>query len=259
GRAFLGWNASQPVNQIPVDTRLHRIHHPAPGGFIQPQRYTRFQRIPDGDITTCALGEGDPDVNDPALFLHTVQVIGGDFGGSSGAPIMLDSGQVVGQLFGACGPDPQEGCDVRNNNLDGSFRETFLNDTAFQMALTNQSVPTPPSNDWLTTPEQPGFEFQAQLTPAGGSPVLGAPEGQCIVEALCVSGALPGRPEVFVKLIGPRPNGFLWVQISRFTPSEVEVWVRQMSTSEVNYYRLAPVGAMSDDVSGLQDREAFVP
>jgi hypothetical protein len=259
GRAFLGWTAAQAVNELPLPTRFHRIHHPAPSGTPEPQRYTQFERIPDGEINTCGLGEDDPNVNDPALFLHTRQLIGGDFGGSSGAPMMLDTGQVVGQLFGACGPAPQEGCDVRNDNLDGSFERTFLSDPAVQMALTNEDAPSPPSGTWLTTAEQPGFEFQARITPAGGTSVIGAPEGQCIVEALCVSGALAGRPEVFVKLIGPRPNGFLWVQISRFTPSEVEVWVRQVSTAEVKYYQLPSVGALSDDVSGLQDREAFLP
>ena len=89
--------------------------------------------------------------------------------------------------------------------------------------------------------------------------MLGSKEGDCIAESICLSGALAGRPEVFVKLIGPRPNGFLWVQISRFTPSEVEVWVRQTASGEINYYHLDPVGSGVDDVSGLQDREAFTP
>lgn len=117
----------------------------------------------------------------------------------------------------------------------------------------------PPPGPWLTTGEQPGFDFKVRVTPAGGAPILGNRETRCISETLCASGALPGRPEVFVKVIGPRPNGFLWVQISRFTPSQVEVWVRQVSTGDVRYYRLAPVAAASDDVSGAQDRRAFSP
>lgn len=115
--------------------------------------------------------------------------------------------------------------------------------------------PPPPSNDWLTSPELPGFEGQVRFR----GERLGAAEPVCIAETLCVSGALPGRPEVFVKVIGPRPNGFLWVQVSRFTPSRVEIWLRRTAGGETCYYRLEAVGPSADDVSGLQDREAFRP
>jgi uncharacterized repeat protein (TIGR01451 family) len=125
--------------------------------------------------------------------------------------------------------------------------------------LETEKPPEPPPGPWLTSPDLAGFEAKVRITPRGGEPVAGVAEPICVVESLCVSGALPGRPEVFVKVIGPRPNGKLWVQISRFTPSEVEVWLRQVATGIVRYYRLAPVGATSDDVSGLQDREAFDP
>lgn len=117
----------------------------------------------------------------------------------------------------------------------------------------------PPSGDTLTTPEIPGFEFEVTITPAGSSPIPGSAESDCIAETLCVSGALAGRPEIFVKIIGPRPNGFNWVQISRFTPSRVDVTVREIFTGKENFYTLDAVGPGSDDVSGLQDREAFEP
>lgn len=257
GRTFLGWT-SQDTHDLPLYETYHRLHYPAPEGSILPQRYTQFNRIADADINLCGVDPEGRHVDDTSLFLHTVQLMGGDFGGSSGGPIIRDNGQVVGQLFGACGPAPEEGCDDSNDNLDGAFANT-IQDTTVQAVLLNQGDPDPPSTSWLTTAEQPGFEFQVQITPAGSSPVLGAKEADCIVESLCASGALAGRPEVFVKLIGPRPNGFLWVQISRFTPSQVEVWVRQMSTDETNYYNLPAVDATSDDVSGLQDRLAFSP
>ena len=60
-------------------------------------------------------------------------------------------------------------------------------------------------------------------------------------------------------MIGPRPNGYLWVQISRFTPSEVEVWIEQLATGTVRHYRLPAVGPAAADVPGLQDRRAFPP
>lgn len=117
------------------------------------------------------------------------------------------------------------------------------------------SAPPPPAGPWLSSPNLPGFEVKSLINDT--APGLNVPA--CIAETLCVSGALADRPEVFVKVIGPRPNGFLWAQLSRFTPSKVEVWLRQKTTNKINYYLLAPVSPEADDVSGLQDRGAFQP
>lgn len=125
--------------------------------------------------------------------------------------------------------------------------------------LEEDVAPDPPPGPWLTSAELPGFEAKVRITPPGSEPIDGAAEPDCIVETLCVSGALAGRPEIFAKVIGPRPNGKLWTQIARFTPSRVEVWLRQIATQTVRYYDLARVSRTSDDVSGLQDREAFDP
>lgn len=119
--------------------------------------------------------------------------------------------------------------------------------------------PAPPPGDWLTSDGLPGFRVKARITPAGGAPLEGRASADCIAETLCVEGALAGRPEAFLKVIGPRPNGHLWVQVSRFTPSEIELWVEQLATGEVRYYRLSAVGPGDPDVSGLQDRQAFTP
>lgn len=251
GRALLGWNAQVPVQ--PKDTILHRISHPVPFNDVLSQQYTRYRVKGEAEILTCATGPGDPSVNDLEIFHHTVFLEGGTYGGSSGAPLMLDNGQVVGQLFGACGPNVEDGCSLLNDELDGNFY------TSFDLAAPFLGSAVDPGGGWLSTPELPGFEFQVSITPAGGAPVQGQAEANCIVETFCASGALAGRPEVFVKVIGPRPNGFLWVQISRFTPSEVVVMVRQLSTGAIREYTLPPVGALSDDVSGFQDREAFLP
>ncbi len=254
GRVALGWDASQ-VTQ-PSGMVLHRISHPVPDLDILPQQYTRYQVRSGGDRQLCGIGFfPNQDTDDPTLFIHSFYLEGGTFGGSSGAPLMKGNGQVVGQLFGACAPeggDPNDGCATENDELDGNFANTYGYIAQYLGAA------PPPPGQWLTTPEQPGFEFQVRITNDSG-PVTGAAEPGCIVETFCASGALAGRPEVFVKLIGPRPNGYLWVQISRFTPSEVEVWVRQVSSGDVRYYDLAAVSATSDDVSGRQDRMAFSP
>lgn len=116
----------------------------------------------------------------------------------------------------------------------------------------------PPFPGWLRTEEIPGFEFQVRIT-AGGAGRAGVREAACLPDTLCVSGALPGRSEVFLRVIGPRPNGFLWPQLVKFSTSEVEAWVRRVSTGEVRYYRLpaVPGGRRIVDLSGLADRQGF--
>ncbi len=114
----------------------------------------------------------------------------------------------------------------------------------------------PPNGGWLVSDDLPGFEVKVRFGDAAER--LGEAVPGCIAETLCVSGALADRPELFVKVIGPRPNGYLWVQVSRFTPSRAEVWIRRTATGTVRHYVLDPVGPTEADVSGLQDRQAFL-
>ena len=119
--------------------------------------------------------------------------------------------------------------------------------------------PEPPYAQWLRSPELPGFSAQVRITPQGGSPLRGSEEADCIAETICVRGALAGRPELFAKVIGPRPNGFLWAQIIRFTPSQTEIWLRQDDSGEVRYYLLPAVAPSAGELPGVEDRTAFAP
>ncbi|HEV2853654.1 MAG TPA: Calx-beta domain-containing protein [Thermoanaerobaculia bacterium] len=111
---------------------------------------------------------------------------------------------------------------------------------------------------FLTTPAFPNFRFRLRIY-QGDQFRLGARENACLPETLCVSGAIPGRSEVFVRIIGPRPNGFLWPTIVRFTPSRVVVEIQQISTGITKTYDLPAVPPDSDSLSGLQDRMGFLP
>lgn len=113
-----------------------------------------------------------------------------------------------------------------------------------------------PPGPYLSSPEIPDFRFKVRIT-AGNQVIIGRQEAECIGETLCVSGALPGRSELFLRIIGPRPNGFLWTNLVRFTPSRVEMWAEQISSGTVNYYDLAALPREDAGLSGLVDKQAF--
>jgi hypothetical protein len=121
-----------------------------------------------------------------------------------------------------------------------------------------QDPPPPGGVAPLTSPEFPDFRFWVQIGGANGA-VPGASEPNCIRETLCVSGAVPGRSELFVRVVGPKPNGFLWPTLVKFTTSTVEVWIEQVSSGDVQYYRLPGATPGSSDLPGLFDRRGFRP
>jgi hypothetical protein len=130
GRILLGWNAN--ASAVPSGTVLHRISHPVPGEDIFPQSYSNT--LVDTATGICS---GFSRTN----FIYSTSVggQGGVYGGSSGSPVMLSNGQVVGQLLGSCGPDPSAGCDLRNSTVDGAFSASF---PAIQSILTGNQQPS---------------------------------------------------------------------------------------------------------------------
>ena len=53
-------------------------------------------------------------------------MVGATEGGSSGSPVVNSSGQIVGQLSGACGTNLNDNCDAVNNaTVDGAFAAYF--------------------------------------------------------------------------------------------------------------------------------------
>ncbi|MDX1998299.1 MAG: hypothetical protein SF066_11320 [Thermoanaerobaculia bacterium] len=125
-------------------------------------------------------------------------------------------------------------------------------------ASVGDDLPPPPNARWLTSPELPGFRVAVQLAVPGGS-IGGRAESRCLEETLCVGGALVGRPEVLVRVVGPRPNGFLWPTLARFTTSAVDVWIEQTRTRARRHYPLEGAAPGRDDLTGLFDREGFLP
>jgi hypothetical protein len=126
GRFFMGWDAR--ASAIPANTVLHRIAHPQ--GMVQ--HYSQTRVLSDADAYFC---EGLPTTR----YIFQQDVTGGTAGGSSGGPLMLDNGQIVGQLYGACGDDPDNACDMANQTVDGKLNSYW---SSVQTYLDPSSMPT---------------------------------------------------------------------------------------------------------------------
>lgn len=124
-RVFLGWNTT--AIHTSDGTALHRIHHPQGA----PQMYTQMAVNTTSD--ECGgLPRGD--------YIYSDPVIGATDGGSSGSPVVNANNQIVGQLFGACGPNPEDPC-ADNQEVDGAFAASFASLRRFLMPATEILVP----------------------------------------------------------------------------------------------------------------------
>jgi hypothetical protein len=110
GSYFMGWT-TDPMAYAD-GTHLFRISHPSG----EAQAYS--EHIVDSEYIECGtlpIGE----------FIYSKDVVGATEGGSSGSPVMNMSGQIVGQLYGACGYT-LEICDFEENRtVDGAFAFYF--------------------------------------------------------------------------------------------------------------------------------------
>jgi len=144
--------------------------------------------------------------------------------------------------------------------LADAFSGTGLYQTTVTLISDPPDVPPPPPGAWLSTPDLGGGNYQAKvrITTSSGT-IIGAKELACIPETLCVSGAIPGRSEVFIRVVGPKPNGYMWPTLVKFSTSQIEIWVQQVNTGQLNYYLLEGASPGSSELPGLFDREGFFP
>ncbi len=121
GSVFPGWTSAPVANTNGAD--LWRISNPGFG----PQVYS--QHDVDTSAPTCT---GWP----RGERIYSRDIVGAIDGGSSGAPVVKGSSQIVGQLSGTCGFSPSDVCasgpGESNATVDGAF--------AFYFALVQPSL-----------------------------------------------------------------------------------------------------------------------
>ncbi len=116
GSVLVGWNSAAVANSN--GTQLYRISHPAGA----PQAYSEQQV--DTSAGTCG---GIP----RGAWIYSSDNFGATEGGSSGSPVLNASGQVVGQLTGACGLNPSNPCSALNATIDGALAAYFASVSAW--------------------------------------------------------------------------------------------------------------------------------
>jgi hypothetical protein len=143
-------------------------------------------------------------------------------------------------------------------SFDGNAQDVVGGHDGTTVGTATFGPPPVPAGPWLSSGEVPGFRFKVRLT-TGGTSRMGTQVEDCVEQTVCVAGVFPDRPEVLLRVVGPRSNGYLWPIVVRFTNSQVEVWVEQVSTGEQKYYRLEFVGPESGELPGVNDRFGFLP
>jgi len=114
---YLGWLSTAVANTN--NYALYRISHPSGA----PQAYS--EGVVDTNKPTCrSLPRGN--------FIYSRDTLGATEGGSSGSPVVNSAGQIVGQLYGACGTNLNDVCDAAHNaTVDGAFAASYPNLAAF--------------------------------------------------------------------------------------------------------------------------------
>ena len=112
GRWFLGWDPNPPA----VGTVLRRISHPlSDSGQVFTQVYSATTIY--GGAQICSLTRPQ--------FVYSTVLDGAAAGGSSGSPVIIDGGYIVGQLYGGCGANPDDGCSSGLKAIDGAFSASY--------------------------------------------------------------------------------------------------------------------------------------
>lgn len=234
-RFLLGWDANS--SSVTSGTMLYRISHP----LGLPQAFSR------SSVTSFGSCEGIDRPN----FIYSSVNQGKIAGGSSGSPMVLSNGAVVGQLLGLCGPDPDSFCNSQNLFVDGAFSRTFPSVSSWLDPDT--SGPCEACVPGATTACLLDGRFKVQVTwrnqffvpvTEGVGSIIGYAEN--LPEVNPTFGTIseigffsmfpfaPTRVELVVKLIsGVNINDHFWVYVAGMVNNEYTVTVTDTETCAV--------------------------
>jgi len=233
GRWLMGWDTARPTS----GTTLYRISHPYDDALgLFPQVYSAT--IVSETTTGCtALARPN--------FLYSLRSTGGTAGGSSGAPVITEGGYIVGQLYGLCGLDPQDGCSSSSKAVDGALGQSYPLLQPFLKPQTTQCGACAPG---ANTGCLLGNRFKVTLTwkdlsanLAGAGGVIRYAENTAEVDPqfgpmsesvfFSMYSFAPRSIEVLVRMISGRTiNDKYWVFVTGFTGAEYTVSVQDTRT-----------------------------
>ncbi len=144
GSTLLGWSTTAVANS--AGTNLFRLSHPKGA----PQAYSTHSV--NTTAGTCGVWPRGP-------WIYSDDTLGATEGGSSGSPVLNASGQVVGQLSGACGSSPAVACNGGDRTVDGALAAYFGSVSQF-----------------LDPSSGPGGNCPAGYTELTGSATAGGPD-----------------------------------------------------------------------------------
>lgn len=133
-------------------------------------------------------------------------------------------------------------------------RDSFQSAPPATIAAPTLSV-EPPSTGMITSSEFPNFRFWIRIS---GSR-MGTSVADCLADTVCVAGSIPTRAEVFIRIVGPKPNGYLWPTIVKFNTTKTEVWIKQVTTRVTKYYSFPALALNASELPGYVDKTGFIP
>jgi hypothetical protein len=123
------------------------------------------------------------------------------------------------------------------------------------LASVPDAAPPTPTTGVITSSQYPNFRFWVRISDIR----TGTAVADCLPETVCIAGAIPTRAEVFLRIVGPKPNGRLWPNIVKFNTTKTEVWIQQITTGVTKYYLLPALTPDSEVLPGLVDKTGFLP
>ncbi len=231
---FLGWDASSSA--LTSGESLYRVSYPAPAGIPLPQGYSVTHFLSESSSECFGANH---------IYSKVVAGQGDTAGGSSGSPVALASGQVVGQLHGQClATASSNNCDPGNLIADGAFSQTFSSIEQW-LSPAGGGAPCVASSSVLCIDDKPGdkrFAVHTTVNTAedGG---LHGPAADIALASLGIDqGGIfwffaANNPEMLIKVLnGCSLGGHYWVFFAALTNVGFSVTVTDTQTGNFKTY-----------------------